>query len=579
MRKFTTAATSRRRYLEFVGFWISRAMRRSADKFLTEAAHFEAVSERSLQRILSLNRRTEFARRCGLDSRARRQVFESLPPTEYVDYAPYIQRLAAGERHLMSGEPLVYFSNTSGTTGPPKMIPVTRGQNRTSMMAGFTAMGLALRAGMLKPMRGRFMTIMIDHQQPPTPGGVQTGSATTNAFRQLAPIQELIITSPVDVQRISELVVARYLHLLFGLAEQRLWTITSFFPAMVLFAMRDLQARAEELLRDLADGTINRELALAPEVRRRLERRLRPAPERARKLSALLERGEFTVGGIWPDIGSIMTATGGAFRFYADQLRPYLGGVPIFSPLYSASEGMLGFGFSADHPHYLLPPRPTYIELLPVADANDPSARPVAASRATPGECYEVVVTTLSGFVRYRMHDIVKVLDFCGQGPIIEFVEREGQVINVSSEKTAEHHIVEAIDIASHLVDEPLVDYFVLPDLDPTPGVYILAIEEWGSGCDHRKVLAFLRAVDTALCKVAPFYEEERQLGTIGPMQALLLKPGAFARYRERLTAAGAPPSQVKTPHAIPDPGFVRQHFADEVLARVAVEGEEVPAH
>ncbi len=81
------------------------------------------------------------------------------------------------------------------------------------------------------------------------------------------------------------------------------------------------------------------------------------------------------------------------------------------------------------------------------------------------------------------------------------------------------------------------------------------------------------------MCKVAPFYEEERELGVIGPMQALLLKPGSFARYRDRLAAAGAPASQLKTPHAIPDPGFVRQHFTDEILARVTVEGEEVPVH
>ena len=80
-----------------------------------------------------------------------------------------------------------------------------------------------------------------------------------------------------------------------------------------------------------------------------------------------------------------------------------------------------------------------------------------------------VVITTLAGFVRCRLHDIVRVLDLYGQAPSIEFVEREGRVINVSSEKTAEQHIVEAIDIASHLVEEPLVDYFVLPDLDRAP--------------------------------------------------------------------------------------------------------------
>jgi hypothetical protein len=434
-------------------------------------------------------------------------------------------------------------------------------------------MGLAIRAGLLTPMRGRFMTIMIDHQNAPTAGGQQTGSATTGAFRKLLPIQELIMTSPADVPHITELAASRYLHLLFGLGETRLWTIISFFPAMILFAMRDLQAHAEELLRDLADGTINPRLALAPEVRRRLEGRLRPARARARTLTSLLERGRFTVPEIWPDVGALMTATGGAFRFYADQLRPYLGRVPIFSPVYSASEGTFGFGFSADNPHYLVPPGPAYIEFVPAAEAHDPGARPIAPSRAKPGEAYEVVITTLAGFVRYRLHDIVRVLDFYGQAPIIEFVEREGQVINVSSEKTAEHHIVEAIDIASHLVEEPLVDYFVLPDLDRTPGVYVLALEESQDDRDNRRqVREFLRAVEAALCKVAPFYDEERRLGTIGPMEALLLKPGAFERYRNRLIAAGGSASQIKTPHAIPDPGFVRQHFQHEVLVRVVTE-------
>ena len=84
-------------------------------------------------------------------------------------------------------------------------------------------------------------------------------------------------------------------------------------------------------------------------------------------------------------------------------------------------------------------------------------------------------------------------------------------------------------------------------------------------------IRAFLRAVESALCKVAPYYDEERHLGTIGPMEALLLKPGAFQRYRQRLIDAGAGDSQLKTPHAIPDPGFVDHHFRHEILDRVVV--------
>jgi hypothetical protein len=547
-------------------------MQRSASKFMKQTARFEAVSQRTLDGILAQNRRTEFARQCGLDTRARRRVFETLPVTTYADYAPYIERTAAGERHLMSGGTVVYFANTSGTTGPSKMIPVTRKQMRMGVTTKLTAMGLALRAGMLKPMHGRFMTIMIDHLNPPTVSGQTTGSATTGGFQKVAPINDLIMTSPMDVSHLPEQTAARYLHLLFGLCEERLWTIVSFFPITILYAMRDLHTRAEELLRDLADGTITSRLELPNETRRRLEQRLHPNPARARELTALLERGRFTVSEIWPDVGAILTATGGAFRFYTDQLQPYLGNVPIFSPVYSASEGTIGFGFSADRPHYLLLSNLAYIELLPIEEIDNPQARPIPPWQAEPGRSYEIVITTLAGFVRYRLYDVVRVLEFYGQNPVIEFVEREGQVINVSSEKTAEHHIVEAIHIASHLVDERLVDYFVAPDSERTPGVYLLALEEWQDDCENRqKVREFLRAVETALCKVAPFYEEERQLGTVGPMEALLLKPGAFERHRNHLLAAGGSASLIKTPHAIPDAGFVQHHFQHEVLSRVKV--------
>jgi hypothetical protein len=57
-------------------------------------------------------------------------------------------------------------------------------------------------------------------------------------------------------------------------------------------------------------------------------------------------------------------------------------------------------------------------------------------------------------------------------------------------------------------------------------------------------------------------------------MEALLLKPGAFERYRSQLIAAGGSASQIKTPHCIPDPGFVRQHFQREVLARVVADDD-----
>ncbi len=214
-----------------------------------------------------------------------------------------------------------------------------------------------------------------------------------------------------------------------------------------------------------------------------------------------------------------------------------------------------------------------YLEFLPIEQIDDPRARPIPAWEAEPGRSYEVIVTNLAGFLRYHMHDIVRVVEFYEQTPVIEFVERQGQIIDVIGEKTAEHHIVEAIEAACHAVKEQLVDYFVTPDTGRTPACYVLAIEGWESepGSEHHN-RDFLRAVESALRKLAPDYDEERELGTLGPMEMVLLKQGAFQRSRERRIAAGASASQIKMRHVIPDPGFIRRDFMQrQIVSRIGI--------
>jgi hypothetical protein len=548
-------------------------MRRSADKFVAQTTQYAALSGQMLDRILALNGGTEYGRRCGLDGPSPRRAFERLPVTTYADYAPYVERLAAGERNLLSSQPVVYFATTSGTSGPQKMIPITRAHMREALRPKVIPVGLALRRGILRPMHGRTMVIMSEHSGGQTAGGIPKGAAISGGFQYFASLIDQFLTAPGEVIRVQDQAAARYLHMLFALRHERLWTIIAFFPAILLFALRDLQTYSEQLLRDLADGTINGQLQISEETRARLLQHLRPEPARARALATLVERGQFTIPNIWPDVTAILTATGGAFRFYIDQLRPYLGDLPIFSSVYSSCEGTVGVGFSTDQPYYMMTPGPAYIELLPVEAMGDPQARPMPAWQARPGCCYEVILTTLDGLTRYRLEDIVRVVEFYGQTPIIEFIERRGQVINLIGEKTAEHHVVEAMEAACRIVSTPLVDYFVVADSEHQPARYQLVIEGWPDGHDNSgEAQRLLQAFDVALRKAAPDYDTERRMGTLAPMSAILLRTGAFERERGRRIAAGASPSQIKTRHVVIDPCAVHQQIQDEMLFQIEAE-------
>jgi hypothetical protein len=546
------------RYLHWLG-----------DRFMRDTQRFRVLSEQTLARILELNGRTAWGRDHDLDGPSPRQVFDSLPTTTYADYVPYVDRIAAGEPNVMTADPVVSLAMTSGTTGPPKLIPVTQRKSRLTGKILATGIGMALRGGELKTMRGPFMTIMTEHESGTTDGGIPIGAATTGGYKRMGRVAELIFSSPPAVARIADQASARYLHMLFALREERLWTIVAFFPATLLFALRHMHEQVDSLLRDLGDGTISRDLNITAEMRAELQRRLTPQPRRARNLRRLFDGGRFGVSDIWTDMGAVLTVTGGAFRFYADQLQPFLGDAKVFSPIYSASEGTFGFGYSCDEPFYLLLPILNYIELLPVENADEASARPIPAWQAEPGREYETVITTFAGLVRYRLHDIVRVVRFQGETPIIEFIERCGQVVDIVGEKTAEHHVVAAIDAACQTLDQSLVDYVIGPDSEHTPARYALAIEEWqGDSRDHTRARGFVRAVDAALRRIAPDYDEECQLGTLAPMSIVLLRAGAFERLREKGVASGGAASQIKTPHVVPDPGFITREFGRDILMR-----------
>lgn len=527
-----------------------------ADRFLRQAEQAERVARDTLSRIVKLNGKTTWARENGLDGEDSLEAFRRLPVRTYEDFEPYIQRAAGGEPNVLTGEPVTYFAVTSGTTGPQKLIPVTRHLTRSTMSTMMVPMGLAIRSGLAGPIRGRYLQIMTEQISGTTPGGIPKGAASSGGLRAMEPMLRQIWTSPYPVIQVQDQAAARYLHLLFALEEEQLWALAALFPSTLLDAFRDLHRRADELLKDLADGTITPQIDLDPAVRRILLPMRKPSPRRARELSRLREQGRFTAKDIWPRLGVVFTAGSGSFRFYIEQLRPYLGGVPVFSAVYGASEATVGIGLP-NQTGYIIAPQAAYHEFLPL-DGGD---RPLALSEVEEGQEYEVVLTNFAGLWRYRLGDRVRVVGRYGQAPVLEFLERTGLVINMVGEKTGEALVSRAFIAACRRIKAEVTDYAVIPDASTTPGRYLLLVE-----ADCPCIQPLVEAFDDELRRTAPRYGSAIRMGKLGPMAALPLRSGAFERYRARRIAAGASASQVKVPHVIPDPKIAERDFFSEVI-------------
>ena len=114
------------------------AARRALAGFRRRLATGREQNEATLRAILRRNAASELGRRAGFGKLARSRDLaadyaRALPVAGYADFRPGFERIAAGERDvLFPGAPRLFVS-TSGTTGDPKLFPVTRRQQNAAL--------------------------------------------------------------------------------------------------------------------------------------------------------------------------------------------------------------------------------------------------------------------------------------------------------------------------------------------------------------------------------------------------------------------------------------------------------------
>ena len=183
-------------------------------------------------------------------------------------------------------------------------------------------------------------------------------------------------------------------------------------------------------------------------------------------------------------------------------------------------------------------------------------------------------MTTYTGLVRYRLGDLVKVLGWYGETPVIDFVERRGQVLDVAGEKVTEAQIVDAFLAACRRVTVSFVDFIVTIDGKSVPPKYLLLIEQEGAGESRERMLEFLANFDREL-RERSFYAFCRKNRSLDPMSALVLERGSFEKFKKYRLSQGTSIDQVKIRHVVRDPAFAEEFFAK--YERIALPQDKLP--
>jgi hypothetical protein len=489
--------------------------RRAAQDFQHAAQHVAETQSSILQTYLTHNRATAY-----LTQYATRNT---LPLTTYEDYLPYIERIANGEQNILTRDPVQLFELSSGSTAASKMIPYTRtlksefGRGLSAWITDLYTHHADLEAGpaywSISP-----LTDGLRH----TRGGVPIGFEEDSAY--LGPLGALIesaLAVPNLVKHIRDVTTFRYVTLLFLLRCADLRLISVWNPTFLTLLLQPLPDWWDSLLEDISNGTLTPPAPIDENIHHALLKKLhhftQHATRNTQQATRLSRISPNDYASIWPHLKLISCWADGASASYARDLREKFPNVIIQPKGLLATEAFVSFPLTG-YEGGALAVTSHYFEFL--TDSGDI----FLAHQLEKGKTYSVVVTTGGGLVRYQLNDIVEVMGFYGQVPLLKFIGKADRVSDYFGEKLNEQfvaNVLAGLFEKHHLAPT----FFMLAPEDTGDFHYTLYIEL--PGYPTIRLLDDLTTeLDSAL-RANFHYDYCRRLGQLGEAQATQVTRGA----------------------------------------------------
>jgi GH3 auxin-responsive promoter len=511
--------------------------------------HPQSTQRALLRGYLSRGAATAFGRAHGFaEIRSAEEYRRRVPLASWVEVAPWVERIRAGEQAVLTGSRVRTLEPTGGSSAATKLIPYTAELQREIRRAVAPWVFDLYRQRPRLALGPAYWSISaLASEQDDAPAAVRIGfeddAAYLGGFWQRLAGATLAV--PAAVRHIPAGDSFRYATLLFLLRRRDLSLVSVWHPSFLTLLLEALPRYWCALLDDVEHGTLTPPTAIPSRVRGGLERLLAPLPRRAAELRHLDPQQP---GRLWPRLGLIscwgdahaalaLTALAGAFP-----------GVEIQPKGLLATEAFVTIPFAGKWPLAL---RSHLFELLPDGEPD----RPRFAWELDDGGVYTVVVTTGGGLYRYQLEDRVRVEGFAGRTPSLRFLGREGHVCDLRGEKLHEAFVAAALASAFQRVG--LVPRFaLLAPADSPPVGYTLYLDATDPPPPG------LAAIVDGELAASPPYRLCRALGQLAPVTLVVAGESASSRYLERCRQRGQRLGDVKALALSPQGGWA------EVFAR-----------
>jgi GH3 auxin-responsive promoter len=537
----------------------------SADRFDDATWRPREAQEAKLLEIVRRNQGSAYGVDHGFDRVHSIDDFRTaVPPGDYELLSPYIDRTLKAEKNVLTADEALMFATTSGTTGSAKYIPVTPSYLHeyshgvhVHLYRIFTDFSDILEGKIFVPSSND----VEGHSEGGLPFGAISGYLTR---RQPKPIKKFYAL-PYELAKVKDVESKYYLMLRHSLpADIRMIMMPN--PSSLLMLAEKMNVYVDDLLADIRAGTVN-DRYLPKGTPKRLAQ-AEANPRRADELASILRTsGSLTPAEVWPNLRVLSCWKGGTMPLYLAKLPDVFGDLPVRDLGYMASEGRGATPLVNSGAAGVLNVTSHFFEFLPEEQRDTPNPTFLTADELESNREYFIYFTTSAGLYRYDINDVVRVVDFYRNTPVLQFVRKGQGMTSITGEKLTESQVTGAlVDVVGS--DGYDVEHFTACVEWGEPPRYAF-YAELGESMTADRCRAFVGAMDRALSSHNIEYEAKRESQRLGAPVLKRVAPGTYQALRQKRVAEGAPEAQVKIPQLSPN-----MQFGDglEVLAEVTAD-------
>ncbi len=463
--------------------------------------------EKTLLKIIKTSKNTFFGRKHGFNSIKTIEDYQQrIPVLKYSDYKPLINCVIQGEENILTPYKTVHLAQTSGTTGEPKIIPLSKQAIKEfgRMSARIFASYINEREENARILDGKFLLFMapaFDYYINNIPVGYISG---INAVNQSKIFQKMVIP-PLSI------------------LNEKDWN-KKFYKTAQLAVKNNIT---------LAGGVTPLLLSLFQKI---LDDYSNPLPYDYMKNTLI----EDTLSKIWPNF-KVLLHSGVNVKPYMTWMRSIFDEQVDFRDCYGATEGV--FAFQIGENKGMTPNLDTYFfEFIPEKELKNENPKRYLADELKRNVKYTILVTTSTGLYSYLISDVIEAVTL---NPLtIRVIGRLEGEISLAGEKMDEQAISDAVYEATVRFNLQLNDFTIIPVYEGKPR-YRFIIEFKNP---PKTPSEFLKTLDNCLRKRNKIYNQCRLMGLIENPEIMIPPPGTFQKYKEKQAAAGKPIGQMKIP-------------------------------